>query len=225
MLHLSQYTTCHSLAVEIDQPVCLFVICFRPVLIDDSVREPSELELVVDADIFRRPVELYLSAHKRIGVNAWDAGLGNIVRPSCVRRECRRMFRHDVFVVRRLRDVPAFVRLGFDVPPDRQRQIAYLRLCRLIVHMLLDVPCQHQDFAALPDDDVTFMNEVLPVCLEVRAGVRIADLRFPVHREVRRTDEQFLWYGRYVDDRLSDPQVLAVPVVYLCERLRKMRMV
>ena len=54
--------------------------------------------------------------------------------------------------------------------------------------MLFDVPSEHQNFAALTNNDITFMDRRLPVRLEVRAGVRIANFTFPVHRKVSRSD-------------------------------------
>ena len=71
------------------------------------------------------------------------------------------------------------------MPNQRQLQIAYLSLCRLVVHVLFDVPSKKQYLPAITDDIVPFPDQIVPVRLEVRARVGIADLTLPVNREVR----------------------------------------
>lgn len=70
------------------------------------------------------------------------------------------------------------------MPNQRQLQIAYLRLCRLVIHVLLDVPSEQQYLAAIADDVVALPDWVVPVCLEVRAGVGVTDLALPVNGKV-----------------------------------------
>lgn len=101
---------------------------------------------------------------------------------------------------------------------QRKTQIAELRLCRLIVHVLLDVPRLHQDIPIISGDDIALFDDRIPVYLEVRTGITVADLTFPVHREECRTHPRLLFLIhpiRNQTERFDKMRVICVQL--LCE--------
>lgn len=194
----------------------LGVVDFRPLHIYNTISKAAKLKLIVNRHLLRRAVELNLPSHQGVGVHAGDAGGRLIVRTTSIRRKrCRERVKNNFIVGRFLHKAPA-IRCRSDVSFERQGQVAQLSLCCLVVHMLLDVPCEHQQFAAFANDDVTFIDLNVPIRFEVRTGIRVADLALPVNRKIRGSQPYEVFLVRFN---------IGVPVAHLTECLSKMRMV
>ena len=138
----STHTTCHSLAVEVDDTSRVVIVDFRPVHVNQSIGETAVFELIINGYLLRLLVELNLTAHQRVGVDARYICRRDVVRATSIRCKCRRVLKENCLIMSRCLNKTTGIRSRLNMSNQRQLLVAYLCLCRLVVHVLFDVPCE-----------------------------------------------------------------------------------